>query len=182
MEKLGYQILVTILLPGAILLAAALLVVNRSLGGDQTAALLATLLAKEWVAAALALMTAALLGTLLGSILDSIEEHSYDVWAAKELELTDDEYWEEWLKYVDSLETKTNPYIDQMALYFFFESRTAIATLVFALAWACAYWGSLQVLIAVGFAAVAVGLFFVSKDTHLILARFRHRRYAASAA
>lgn len=98
---------------------------------------------------------------------------------ARELGL-DDDYWEEWLKYVDSLTAKSNAFIDQMSLYFFFESRTGIATLILAVVWLVTGWGGSERLLALLLAAVGGVLLYASVESHYILAEYRHRHFAAT--
>ncbi len=180
MEKLGYQILVTVLLPGTLLLAAAWLAFGDIFLGSHAFLLVETFLRSEWIGGGSLLLAAALLGTLLGSLMDSLEVHTFDVWTSREQSLTPDDYWEEWLKYVDSLEKGSNPFIDQMALYFFFESRTAVAALVLGITWGFISWGSGEVVIAMILVATAGVLFRAARETHGILAAYRHRRFAKS--
>lgn len=179
MEKRGYQILVTILLPGTLLLAAASLGVGNLVRGSHAFQMIEQFLTREWIACGSLLLAASLLGTLLGSVLDSVETHTYDRWDARDMKLTDSAYWEEWLKYVDSLSDKTNPFVDQRALYFFFESRTAAASLILGVPWSLVSWSYGEL----GIAMALVGgiLFAASPETHLILSDYRHRNCAAKA-
>jgi hypothetical protein len=179
MEKLGYQILVTILLPGALLLAAIWLAFGGIFLGSHAFLLVERVFEQEWVAGGAILLASSLLGTLLGSVLDSLESYTYDVWAARDMQLTEDAYWEEWLKFVDSLAKTTNPFIDQMALYFFFESRTAVASIVLGVTWALVSWHFGEFAIAATLIVIAVVLFAASVETHRVLADYRHRHFSS---
>jgi hypothetical protein len=182
MQSLGFETLVTTLLPGTILLLA---VFFAAVPPQEWDAVLASLEAHDTLLTVGLLLVAALLGTILASLMSVLEWQVYDRVATRVLRrrmpgYSRDTYLAEWNNYLDSLETKKNPFVDRMVLYLFFESRTAVALLL--LAWALCrsahpdnpyadywYWPGL----------IGAFLLLQSFFAHYELASFRHRRYPA---
>ena len=69
-------------------------------------------------------------GTMLASLMGYFEWYVVDRLQAFRLSIPYDAYKAEWQAYIDWLEQKPNPYILDMDMYWRFESRTGIASLV----------------------------------------------------
>jgi len=182
MQSLGFETLVTTLLPGMLLLLALFF---AAVPPENWDAALETLEAHDTLLTVGLLLVAALLGMILASLLGVLEWRVYDrvatcVLKRKAPGYSRDTYLAEWSKYLDSLEEKKNPFVDRLVLYYFFESRTAVALLL--LSWALRSsehpdnpYSTWWFMPGVFGAFLLVQSFFV----HCELASFRHRRYPA---
>lgn len=175
MQSLGFETLVTTLLPGTLLLLALFFAVVPQ---PEWQGLLGSVEAHDTLLAVGLLLVAALLGMMLSSVLGLVEEQAYDRLAARRLRVSRAQYLAEWRTYLDALEATRNPYIDRLVLYLFFESRCGTALLL--LCWALLssahpdnpfssfwFWPGL----------LGVFLLIQSFLAHYELARFRHRRF-----
>ena len=127
----------------AVVVAAAIwLILERFFPDTRMYGFLYFVVSKEWLGAVALLLGASLLGTFLGSIMGFAECWTFDRWDQRRMHLTREQYYAEWESYVDSLDKTENSYITQMSMYFQFESRSAIACVLFGIAW-CFYGWSL---------------------------------------
>ena len=178
MSSLGFNRLIGVLLPGFLASVAVWLLVDRFLPDGSARTALEALLTSEWRFGFAALFASALIGSLLRSLLGFVEAGWIDVRTARKLNISEKQFDEEWDRYVDSLDTAQNPYIGNLALAFFFESRGGLAAVMLGAAFgvrtgSLAGWIAGLIVVAVGAAAFLAGL-----RTHRALAEYRHRKFA----
>jgi hypothetical protein len=177
MHAFGYRILVTVLLPGAMVTAALWLFFERFLPDSRVYQLMLMVLSQEWMGAVVLLLGATLLGTFLASIMSYAECYTLDVWLPKQMGITPEDYHAEWTAYVDSLEKAENPHITQITLYFWFESRTAVASIILGVMWALYGWSLSEFLAAVALILLGFLLSLTARSSHDLLADYRHRKW-----
>ncbi len=180
MQALGFDRLISVLIPGFVLAASVWMALDRFLSEGALKDGLKRLPEGEWQFAFVALIAAAFFGGVLRSFIGWVEARLLDRRQARRIGISDDEYEVEWDKYVDHLDAAKNPYVGELALTFFFESRTSAS--LFALAASLLVWAHESYRCAATLATLAVALFlgYQADQSHLALAEYRHRRFGSS--
>jgi hypothetical protein len=176
MHALGYEVLITIILPGLAVLAALCMAIDSVSPGCGLTDRVCELATDEWQFTLVALLSSVFLGTLWASLTSFWEHCVLDAIGAWRLGIGTDEYDAEWNRYVDSVEKGQNAYVSRLVLFMFFENRAGWAAV--ALGVALAVWPRVQGLW-ISVAVIAIGLLLLGAGAfdHRDLARFRHRRY-----
>jgi hypothetical protein len=123
-------------------------------------------------------VTSLFLGAVVAVLMGYVEYGLLDRFAAKDLKLTSQEYFDEWNRYVDHLDDKTNPYVSRVVESFMFEFRTGMALLICGLVlliFTPVSYGWSVVTILASILLLRAGI-----DDHCNLAEFRHRRFSSS--
>ena len=178
MQNLGYQFLISVLLPGSVVFAS-IWIALAEVAPQSRIYLWTTRIAESDVSlTTVLLLGSALLGGILSSLMERIELHILDSTAAEYLQIDRELYDEEWECYVESLSDKQNPYVARKATYFFFEIRVgaalAIASAVSVVISPCTWISYVPLM-------VAVGMLLLARQTHSLLASWRHRLFEAQA-
>ena len=178
MSNFGYETIVSVLLPGTIVLAAALLFLQAIAPTSEIAIYVEMLMEKEFHFAVFVLLSSVLFGSLLGSMMDVFEYRYLDGKSADAIRIPIDQYREEWHVYIETLPEKRNSYIGKKAMNYNFELRSSVALFILAIAVLVTGMSWLFTGFLVGLAALMYGL---SRQTHHLLAKWRHRLYEAQA-
>jgi hypothetical protein len=181
MASLGFNRLIDVLLPGFLAAVAVWLLADRFLSDGPVRRALHQLLESEWRFAFAALLASALMGSLLRSLLGLIEAIWIDPRSARKLSIPTAEFDEEWDGYVDSLDSTQNPYISNLALAFFFESRGGVATIALGLSVGVWMATSAGWMAGVTISIAGLAMFLAALRTHRALAEYRHRKFGADA-
>ena len=180
MQALGFDRLISVLIPGFVLAASVWMALDRFLSEGALKDGLRRLPEREWQFAFVALIAAAFFGGVLRSFIGWAEARLLDRWQARRLGISNDEYEVEWNQYVDHLDAAKNPYVGELALTFFFESRTSVS--LFALATSLLVWPHESYRCAATLASLALAMFlgYQAVQSHRALAEYRHRRFSSS--
>ena len=182
MHHFGFRLLLIVLLPGFMLAASAWLILDRFFDGSRIYHIIHGMLGNEWQFAMVVLLASALSGTICATLFSYIEERVFDPSRIREFKVSDKDYTktsydEEWNAYVDSLGEDRNSYVSWMTMMFFFESRTALAIVVFGVAWALWSRNAGEFVVAALLIVLAYGLYLTSNDSHRVLAKYRRRNF-----
>lgn len=183
MDKIGYDILVSVMLPGAMLTLAAWMISGHLLAPHELRAIVGSLAPNSALQTVALLLLTGFLGTALASLADLFEERILDRDQAARMNLSANDYLEQWLKYVDSLEDARNPKNSLRVLWMHFEMRSGLAGLALAF---CHYfrrtehdlrfsWASAAFFLIAWFASL--GFVYLSSIHHRVLANYRQRRF-----
>jgi hypothetical protein len=183
------SVLLPVAIPGIVLLSGLIIILNPFAAIDVIAFIqkvngvlpqqgngtLGVLLTVSVAVAALVFFFLALFcGSVLAVMDGYIEGCILDPFQARRTGIEMGEYWKQWDRYIDSLESGRNSYISRQVDAFHVQVRLGVALLVLASAVA-----HLSLWATVGLLALA-GLFFrAAWDDHCALAAFRNRRFAA---
>ena len=175
MHSFGYRTLISVLLPGSILLGALWLVASANFSGSRSYVFVAASASQDITFATILLLGSALAGSLIASVMARVELHIFDRITPKKLGLSRATYDEQWYCYVESLRDDVNPYLQGKTDLFFFELHCGCA--LFCLSIACFVSNNLIALGLLSFFASA-GSFFLAQQTHVLLAFWRDRLYS----
>lgn len=175
MYQFGFEVLITVLVPGLLLTGAAVLAADVWAEGDFDT-LIAPLEGSAFAEGVALLVVAATLGSALATMMWVLELKVIDPMTAEKLKVCDDQFDREWSRYVDSLTKEHNSHISRMVQAFYFELRAGAAGLVtsvvLVLATDVATWIPLTL------AALCAVMVNDSFRLHYHLARFRHRHHS----
>lgn len=182
MHHFGFRLLLIVLLPGFMLAASAWLILDRFFDDSRIYHIVYGMLGNEWQFTMLVLLASALLGTISATSFSYIEKYVFDSRRIREFQKSDKAYTKasyegEWSAYVDSLGEDKNSYVSWMTMMFFFESRTALASVALGMAWASWSRNAGEFVVAALLIVMAYGLYLTSNDSHRILARYRRRNF-----
>lgn len=178
MTSFGFDILISMLLPGSVMMASAGLVLWKY-GIDSIAGRwLVWASEKDLLISIVLVILSALFGGMLASILEKFEWICLDPREAKKLEISKNQYDEEWYLYVESLTDSGNRYLSGKARLFFFQYRTGAALLFLAPCWFLAASTCVEKWLGASLAVLAgTMLLCLAKDNHYLLADWRHRLF-----
>ena len=181
MQNLGPQFLTGVLLPGSVVFAASWLLLDSLAPTSLAYSWLIELVARDISFGLVTLVGSSLFGEILSSLMGHFENRFFDPKAAKNLEISEKLYREEWYCYVDGLSKneKGNSYLSQQASLFYFEIRTAAAFLLLTCAVLVKFDWSLMVL---GPFLLFCVLSYLAYETHYLLADWRDRLFRKQAA
>jgi hypothetical protein len=186
--NLSETALLTLVVPGAVLLFALVMFgwpwlqpygntafdAIRSIRSGQNVDMAIMITAALAVLAIAAYVLSLLLGTLLGVVIAYFEAKVLDPHAARELGITDEEYWQDWCRYVDHLDEHKNSYISKTVASFLFESRASLASLIAA---GLLPYSSAPLFVAAVVWSLGVMVGIAGIHDHESLAEYRHRRF-----
>lgn len=176
MPNLGFDRLVTFLVPGFVVSMSFWLLGSRFWPDGPLRTALSKLPGIEWQFTIYSVVTSCFFGAVLRSLQGLIEAWFLDSIARKALGLGAAEYDEEWDRYIDHLEHAENSYISDLAISYYFDSRAALAMLCITAAYAAAVEcaSSVLMLLMLGLSGL-LGL--LAQRTHFALAERRHRNF-----
>ncbi|UCF04733.1 MAG: hypothetical protein JSV33_12530 [bacterium] len=185
MLSIGYDIIVTIFIPGAVVFAAIWFLLNRF---DPTGCLniaLSRALEKQWLFSLVLVVISIVLGQLLATLMGFIEIKLLDKERKKQmvkkgLIKNEDEYDTQWNQYIDSLEIAHNSYISRLTLHYHFESRLSISLLILSLAIIPCAQTVGHFIIALITYVLGLVIFNQSALIHSELADYRYRKFGKS--
>jgi hypothetical protein len=135
MLSLGYDKILTIIIPGVIIFVALWLLLNRY---DPTGILnvaLSNAAEKQWLFSLVLAIASIVFGQLLAMVAGSLEIKLLD--KARTNQMLDEgliknkgEYDEQWYSYIDSLEKAHNSYISKLSTHFHFEFRLSLSLVI----------------------------------------------------
>jgi hypothetical protein len=182
LTSFGFDILISLLLPGSLLLSGVALLVwhyGQSLNLYKWAALAAS---SDAVLGGAVLLASAVLGGMLAAVLEVIEWKCMDRQAAKALEIGNDLYDEEWYCYVEGLNQSGNRYLSWKARFFMFQLRSGAALGLLAISWVVALpSGGERWLGASCLLLASVTMLGLARASHNLLANWRHRMFEKEA-
>lgn len=179
MANLGYETLLTILIPGATVFTSFWILLLHNFPKSKLIAHLNYITSKEWLFGVFLLVSSAFLGQVIASFMGLVEEFILDRCRRKKMGIGKVQYEREWYRYVDSLdEGSRNSWISRCVLTFYFESRMAFALLIFStsiLFHIKSNWGGILFITLSGLGALG---FWKSIRTHAELAKIRRRKFS----
>jgi hypothetical protein len=176
MYQFGFETLVIVLVPGLLLTAAFVLVIDDRAPGDLEA-LMSTLHVGAFAKGVGLLVVAATIGSALAAMLWVAEAKGMDRFTAWRMKICSEQFNREWSRYVDNLTKEHNSHISRMVQAFYFEVRAGSASL--ALAAAVAWATTFSTWIAVTLGVFGLVMLTDSFRLHNELALFRHRHFSA---
>ena len=185
MLSLGYDKVITIIIPGAIIFVALWLLLNRFDPNGVLNIALSNAVQKQWLFSLVLAVVSIVLGQLVAMVAGNLEINLLDK-ARTDQMLKDklisnkEEYDKQWYSYIDSLEKAHNSYISKLTLHFHFEFRLSITLVMFSIALipCVVTWGHLIGAIAVFI--LGLHLFRQSVLIHSELVDYRYRKFGKS--
>lgn len=164
------------------LATAVWLVLDRYLNDTRVYTVLSSIRDEEWQFTLVLLLASAMLGTISAALFSYVETNVLDRRRISEFKERNSDYNQtnyddEWNAYVDSLNEEQNTYLSGIAMMFFFESRTSVASVALGTAWTLWSTSISEFIVAGGIIIVGLGLFWTSDHSHRVLAKYRHRRF-----
>jgi hypothetical protein len=173
-QNFGFDTFLSTLLPGVIASFAVFMFIQTFLPDAVFFKWLVSSQSQELLFTSLVLIFSTLFGSILSSFLDFFEWKFMDNRAAKKLEISRDEYNNQWYRYLSSLSSANNPYISGKALMLRFELRTALALVLLGSALVFSPGYCVAALLTFVFSGV---MYYLSCETHYLLAHWRDREY-----